>query len=134
MNGSCHCGAVTIAVPGRPDYLNLCNCTLCTKVGGLWGYFPASQVTIDGATGGYVRADEPSPYLSTHFCTACGCTTHWAPVRDDMPDRMGVNMRLFDTAELQGIEVRYANNRDHSEGAPRFYREPTIFDGVGVAP
>ena len=134
MNGSCHCGRVTIRVPGRPDYLNACNCTLCTKMGGLWGYFPRSQVAIVGETRSYVRADESEPYLGTHFCGHCGATTHWAPLADDAADRMGVNMRLFEPEELAGIEVRYGDRRSQDAVEPRrYYREPTLFDGLGAA-
>jgi hypothetical protein len=132
LHGGCHCGRVAIAVPGRPEYLNVCNCTLCTKLAGMWGYFPRSQVTIGGRTRGYIRTDLDETYLETHFCEGCGATTHWVPLRADMPDRMGVNMRLFDPDALTGIELRYGNNRDETPGAPRFHRAPTVFSAAGV--
>ena len=132
MNGSCHCGRVTIRVPAPPDYLNACNCTLCVKNGALWAYYPRGRVEIDGEARAYVRADEAEPYLSTNFCADCGSTTHWAPLAADAPDRMGVNMALFEPAELRGIEVRYGDRRNDYEGERRYYRAPTVFDGVGV--
>ena len=45
MKGTCPCGGVTVTVPGRPEYLNSCNCTLCWRLGGLWGYFDPAKVT-----------------------------------------------------------------------------------------
>ena len=132
MTGACHCGRVRLSVPGRPEYLNICNCTLCTKLGGMWGYFPRSKVTVDGETGAYVRADEAEPYLSSHFCKGCGSTTHWSPLAADAPDRMGVNMRLFDQVELAGIEVRYPDGRRGWEDGLQFYCQPTRFDGAGA--
>ena len=132
MNGSCHCGRVTIGVPGTPDYLNACNCTLCTKMSGLWGYFPRSRVAIAGDTRAYVR-DDIDAYLATHFCEHCGTTTHWSPLAEDAPDRMGVNMRLFDPASLTGVEVRYCDMRNDYDGPRRFYREPTRYGETETA-
>ena len=131
MTGSCHCGRVSVSVPAKPDYLNVCNCTLCTRIGGLWAYYPRTQVETRGETLSYIRADESDPYLATHFCGVCSTTTHWAPLAADAPDRMGVNMRLFDPAELAGIEVRYGDRRNHDTGQ-HYYRDPTIFDGIGA--
>lgn len=129
MRGACHCGRVTISIPGRPDYLNVCNCTQCWQRGGLWGYFPQSLVRIDGERSHYRRTDI-DVYLTTDFCSHCGITTSWTPDRSDMPDRMGINMRLFDAAELSGIEVRYGNGRDDGDDAPSHYRTPTVFGGA----
>lgn len=129
MNGACHCGGVAIAVPGRPDYLNSCNCSQCWQRGVLWGYFPRSQVRIDGAASRYRRTDI-DVYLTTDFCPRCGVTTNWTPARPDLDDRMGVNMRLFDPEGLRGVEVRYANGRDDGDDAPRHFRPPTVFAGA----
>ena len=31
MKGRCACGRVTLELPGRPDYINICNCDFCRK-------------------------------------------------------------------------------------------------------
>jgi hypothetical protein len=112
IKSSCHCGAVRISVARRPDYLNECNCRLCSSHGVWWGYFLAADVIVEGETKGYARADKPDPTVHIHFCGRCGCTTHFVPTehfagRTGVPDVRGVNMRLFDRAELRGIELRY---------------------------
>jgi len=100
----------------------------------MWAYYPKSAVEIGGETTRYVRADMADPHLSFHFCGACGATTNWAALPADAPDRMGVNMRLFDPAELKGVELRFGNRRDHDAVEPRhYYREATTFDGQGAA-
>ena len=38
-NLSCLCGKVRIEIPKRPDFINECNCTLCSKSGGPLGLF-----------------------------------------------------------------------------------------------
>ena len=109
FTGHCHCGAVTLAVARQPEYLNDCNCTLCTTRGGHWGYFRPAEVTITGATTAYVRTDTPDPALATHFCPVCGTTTHWVSVMREPYDRMGVNMRLFPAAARAGVELRHVD-------------------------
>jgi hypothetical protein len=133
MKGACLCGRVTIRVPARPDYMNACNCAFCTKLGAVWAYYALSAVEIEGEPRAYVRADVDNPTLSGNFCPDCGATTHWAPIGENHRDRAGINMRLFDPAELIGIEVRYGDRRNHSGADPRpYYRAPTIFDGEGA--
>jgi hypothetical protein len=75
-SGACHCGAVRITIPRKPDYVNNCNCTLCTKHAGLWGYYDPAEVSVSGDTRTYIRADMAEPAIGTHFCGECGCTTH----------------------------------------------------------
>lgn len=114
ITGTCHCGAVRITLPRRPDYINDCNCTLCTTLGALWCYFPVAEVRIEAAPGAiaaYVRADLDENWLSTHHCTTCGTTTHWAPLPGRSLDRMGVNVRMFDEEAMAGVEVREVDGR-----------------------
>jgi hypothetical protein len=112
MKGSCHCGAVTLKLASRPDYLNDCNCSLCSKHGVLWGYFATDDVVIVGETAAYTRADREQPAVRLHFCSICGCSTHWTPMPHIPQDRMGANMRLFNSAGLAGVELRFPNGRD----------------------
>ncbi len=133
MNGRCHCGAVTITVPTPPAYLNLCNCSACFKLGAMWSYYPASTVNVVGETQAYARSDKADPNLHFHFCGRCGATTHWSFIEPAGRDRMGVNARLFEPAELAGIEVRYGERRTADQAAERTYREPSIFAASGAA-
>ncbi|WP_420140421.1 GFA family protein [Sphingomonas sp.] len=131
MNGACHCGRVTVRVPGAPAYLNQCNCSVCSKLGALWGYYSRTEVTVDGAPADYVRADIDHPELEFHFCATCGSTTHYSML-DRASDRVAVNMRLIDPDELAGVEVRYGDRRNNPSGARTYYREPTIFGATGA--
>ena len=100
---------MTIAAP--PPDLNGCNCTLCGKNGGLWGYFDPKNVHIVGETTGYIRRDLTTPALITHFCPTCGVVTHWSPLPSISQGRMGVNMRLFPPEVLAGLETRHHDGR-----------------------
>ncbi|WP_298468263.1 GFA family protein [uncultured Erythrobacter sp.] len=112
MFGACHCGAVTVALVAKPEYINLCDCSLCAKSGGAWGYFTASDVAITGITSSYRRADYEKPAVEMHFCPSCGTTTHWVLTEHHEGDRVGVNMRIFEPSELNGIEARTLDGRN----------------------
>ncbi len=114
MIGGCHCGDVSVALPARPDYINLCDCSLCAKSGGAWGYFTADQVRIEGATRAYRRADRDTAAVEMHFCDTCGTTTHWVLTEHAEGDRVGVNMRIFAPSEVSGIEARTLDGRNWS--------------------
>ena len=116
MKGQCPCGGVTVTVPGRPEYLNSCNCTLCFRLGGLWGYYDPAEVAVEGETKAFQRTDI-EVWLDTNFCPTCSAVVSWTSVRDIGTPRMGVNMRLFDPDALVGLSVRFPSNRaDEGEG------------------
>lgn len=112
---SCLCGDVRIALAKRPDYVNECNCTLCSKSGARWAYFHPSEVVVEGATSGYCREDKAEPAADVRFCARCGSTTHFALTASAASrfgnGMTGVNMRLADEEDLAGIELRYPDGR-----------------------
>src|ERR1700761_7776796 len=115
LNLSCHCGQVRIEIPKRPDFINACNCTLCSKSGAQWAYFQPSDVRVEGATRGYSRTDKEDPAVNIHFCTHCGSTTHFLLTPSAIAKfgnvQMGVNMLLADDKDLAGVELRYPDGR-----------------------
>lgn len=102
IEGSCHCGAVRIAVPEAPAEVTHCNCSLCGKIGGLWAYYDPAEVTLEGETARYIWGDRT---LAVHHCSRCGVTVAWTPT-DPEYRRMGVNMRTVYGAGAERLPVR----------------------------
>ncbi|WP_417619785.1 GFA family protein [Parasphingorhabdus sp.] len=105
MKGQCHCGAVQIMLPGPPVEVLQCNCSLCRKTGWIGGYWHPDEVTVETqpeALNAYVQGDK---MITLWNCAICGSHTHWTP-RTAPPDRMGVNMRIFDYTDWQHLPVR----------------------------
>ncbi|MDE2239726.1 MAG: GFA family protein, partial [Rhodospirillales bacterium] len=100
LNLHCLCGQIHIQTSKRPDFINECNCTLCSKAGARWAYFHPSDVAIEGATKGYQRHDKENPAAEIQFCANCGSTTHFVLTESAVAKfgnvQMGVNMRLAD--------------------------------------
>jgi len=119
MIGNCACGAVSVTVARKPHYINFCNCSLCRKMGGAWGYYRADEVSVTGALTQFQREDIDPVCLITEFCPGCGAVVRWMPLPEHDDGRVGINMRLFDPAELAGIESRFPNGIDWNDNDDR---------------
>ena len=133
MKGVCACRAVTVTVARKPDYINFCNCSLCRKTGGGWGYFDTDEVAIEGTLAGFERPDIEEVFLITQFCPRCGAAVRWVPLPGDESRKVGVNMRLFDPSDLAGIETRFPDGinwideRPEQRHPPLPYGSSTVF-------
>lgn len=134
MTANCLCGAVSVTVSSKPEFIHDCNCSLCRKSGGAWGYFPTGEVATTGDTTSYLRLDKENAAAELQACTHCGTTTHWTfsksfREQNESIDLMGVNMRLFDPNDLKGVEVRFPNGKDWSGDGPFEYRRDAMMIG-----
>lgn len=122
MTGHCHCQAVSITVPMKPEFLFDCNCSLCRKSGVLWGYFALTEVVITGPTSTYCRTDRDNSKGALHFCGQCGSTTNWLPEASSENAVAIVNMRLFDQGELAGVPLEFPDGANWSGEGPFGFR------------
>lgn len=132
MQASCLCGAVRVSLARKPEYINDCNCSLCRRAGGAWGYYSNQDVNISGETSYFLRSDIENPAVAAHFCPSCGTSTHWAlseAYQRANPglDRVGVNMKLFAPKDLIGIEIRFPDGDGWTgKRPPGVRREPVL--------
>lgn len=134
IKANCACGAVSLSLRAKPDFVNDCNCTLCRSTGALWGYFETADLEVLGLTSTYHRRDRKIPGVAIHFCDLCGTVTHWtlteAFLKSNGPvDRLGVNMRLFETDDLEGVEVRFPDGRAWDGKSDYGYRRQPLVIG-----
>src|ERR1700761_6791062 len=128
---SCLCGQVRVEIQKQPDFINECNCTLCSKSGARWAYFHPSDVSVGGTPKGSRRADEDDPAAELQFCPHCGSTTHFTLTPSAVAKfgnvQLGVNVRLARESDLAGIELRYPDGQVWSgEGGFTYVRESRI--------
>ena len=128
---SCRCGQIRVECKKPPDYINACNCTLCSKAGARWGYFRPSDVSVEGTAKGYCREDKDDPAAEIRFCAKCGSTTHFVLTPSAVSrfgnSVMGVNMGVADESDLTGVELRYPDGQAWSgEGGFDYVREARI--------
>ena len=105
LTGSCHCGAVQVQVPRKPRHLTSCNCSICRRHAGLWGYYDRGKVRVIARKAALDRYCSGDRCLWLYRCSTCGCVTHWHPI-GRASTRMGVNFRNFDPSVIESTRVR----------------------------
>lgn len=106
IRAACHCGAVRIEIPARPESATSCNCSICRRLGALWAFFPLGAVRVEadsGATQEYAWGKMTRRFVR---CATCGCTTHVLPTEMSSEAEIEVNMRLFELAEIDQVQIR----------------------------
>lgn len=122
--GSCLCGAVSFEVAGSLPPPDACHCSRCRKQSGhFWVStdVPRNALTIRGAEN--LRWFQSSEKVRRGFCSACGSSLFWDPVKKDI---VGVAMGAFDqpTHTKLAIHIHVADKGDYYE----------ILDGVPQNP
>lgn len=105
LKDSCHCGAIQLSVAQKPQYLNQCHCSICYKYGTRWGYYTRNEVETQRKDEDEAIYQCSDKILDFCRCSHCGCVYAWLPI-DTKVDEVGVNMRMFDEADMEGVEVR----------------------------
>ncbi len=112
ISASCHCGAVQIGIPSKPEAVTSCNCSICRRLGALWAFFPVDDVRIQiapGATEEYLWGEKTRRFVR---CRTCGCTTHVYPVSPKPGSKVEVNVRLFEPESLGPFRIRCFDGAD----------------------
>ena len=104
IEASCHCGAVRLALPARPDRLNRCQCSICRRYGVSWCYYRPAEIAFVHGVGDTIAYVRDGGTLEFQRCARCGCVVSW---RDPTPDadRIGVNANLIEPSVLAGVPV-----------------------------
>jgi len=107
IEASCHCGNVSLSIKQKPKALISCNCSICHRLGALWGYFPPEEITVtikDSPTRAYQWGDKN---INFQHCPNCGCTTHYIPTKESGREKMAVNFSMVDKAVSDDIAVKH---------------------------
>ncbi len=131
MTSTCGCASVTVRIRKICAFIYDCDCSLCRKAGAAWGYFTRQEVAVHGQTMAFTRKDKFIPKVAIHFCVVCSSTTHFTltdayqAINPDI-DQVGVNMRLFEPEQLDGVEIQYPHGSTWSGEGPFGFRREKV--------
>jgi hypothetical protein len=116
ISGSCHCGATRFTVSKAPTEALACNCSYCSKSGGLWAYYTPEEFSAE--TPHRDKVYSKTGYNQHHFCPECGCQTYgispeWSlDGKHDLDKvKVGINIRLLDDVDLAAIRITKIDGR-----------------------
>ena len=111
FEASCHCGDIILKTERPPETVTSCNCSICHRLGALWGYYLQEKVE-------FAKFTEQHKYswgkqsITYHSCKRCGCTTHYTSTREDGSYRIAINTRMAARSATENIRVRHFDGAD----------------------
>jgi hypothetical protein len=118
IKGGCHCGATRFEVDEAPVKVTRCTCSLCSKRGALWAYYPTRQFRLETPQEQIATYQWRTKTVKHHFCGTCGCGTFsespdWSTGKPDFTNlRIGINARLFDDFDLEAVPVEVIDGKN----------------------
>lgn len=118
LKGSCHCGATQFELEAAPESLTRCTCTLCSKRGALWAYYPPAQFRLLTAPERMATYRWQTKTVKHHFCPTCGCGTFsespdWSSGQADFSNpRIAVNAHLLDEFDPYAVPLTVIDGRN----------------------
>src|SRR5690348_5145870 len=113
---SCTCGRLIATVAGDPVRVSMCHCLACQqRTGGVFAVqarFPATSVTITGASTEYVRTGDSGGRAHFHFCPTCGTTVYY--VAEAMPDVIAIPVGVFMEPTFPRPRISVYEERKHA--------------------
>ena len=113
IKGKCHCGKVSYEFNDTPEYTIRCNCSICRRLGTLWIYSDASNITLNGlsdtTTLSYSHGDME---LDFRTCKSCGTSVLWQSLATPGKGRMALNLNMAELKDIYEVPVRYYAGAD----------------------
>lgn len=98
-HGSCHCGAVKIEVDADLSRLVRCNCSICTKKGGLFTAVPEERFRLLQGADNLTLYQFNTKVSEHRFCKTCGIHPFGHP--RSAPEKFLINVRCLDDFDLE---------------------------------
>lgn len=106
IEGICHCGQVTFTFEADPDWLTSCNCSICRRLGTIWGHGSTEDIVVSAPEDGLISYSWRDGNIAFHTCKICGVTTHWSGIKGDSIGKLAVNCALADPEALSRYKIR----------------------------
>lgn len=107
IKGSCHCGNIFVTIERLPRSVTSCNCSVCYRLGAIWGYYHPEKVNIFSRTAPLAEYSWGKEHMLFFHCARCGCVTHYETTEASGNNWVGINFRMMNASLITTIPVRY---------------------------
>ena len=104
--GACHCRAVKFKVDLDLSGALQCNCSICSKLGAVWAFAPASQFKLQSGQESLEDYQFGKKTLHHIHCTHCGIETFAEGKMPDGTPTVGINLRCLDGVDVTKLSPR----------------------------
>lgn len=110
-SGSCHCGGIAFEVEGEFDEAISCNCSICSRKGGLLWFVPRASVKLLTPESAMATYRFHTKRVQHHFCPTCGIHPFSEGADPKGNPIAVVNIRCLDGVDLAAVPVRHFDGR-----------------------
>ena len=103
--GRCHCGGIVFEVDGEIDQAIDCNCSMCSKRGGLLWFAPREALRLSTPEAGLSTYRFNTMKIAHHFCPTCGIAPFGEGVGPDGASMAAVNVRCLEGVDLGTLKT-----------------------------
>ena len=109
--GSCHCGNVRFEVQTDLSTVLACNCSICSRVGYLLNFVPASQFKLLEGKNAQSDYQFNKKHIHHLFCKTCGVRSFGHGKGPDGAETYAVNVRTLDGVDLEKLVVKKVDGK-----------------------
>ncbi len=109
--GACHCNKVRFEV--QTDLANVisCNCSICSRVGYLLAFVPATQFKLLAGEGAQTDYQFNKKNIHHLFCSTCGVRCFGHGTGPGGKAMYAVNVRALDGVDVDALNVKKVDGR-----------------------
>jgi hypothetical protein len=122
--GTCHCNAVRFTVLVDPASGTRCNCSACTKIGGIGAILKPAAFTLLAGEENLTTYEWGAKIARRFFCKTCGVHCFSRGFLNELGgDFVGVNLNTLDDVDMGRVTLSYWDGR-HDNWQAGTRREP----------
>jgi len=110
--GGCHCGAVRYEVQTDLAFTATCNCSMCSKMGWIMTFVPASQFTLLSGEDQLIDYQFHKKVIHHLFCKTCGIRSFGRGVDKDGNGTVCVNVYCLEGVDRSTLQPQMFNGKD----------------------
>jgi hypothetical protein len=109
--GSCHCGNIAFEVEGEFTEALDCNCSFCSRRGGLLGFVPRDSLRLKTPEENISTYTFNSHRIKHRFCANCGIGPFAEATGPDGTPMAAVNLRCLPAIDLASLKMKHHDGR-----------------------
>ena len=109
--GGCHCGNVAFEVETELGPVMECNCSHCSKKGGLMTFVPDANFTLLRGEDAQTEYRFNKKAIQHLFCSTCGVQSFARGKGRDGAAMVAINVRCLDGVEPSSLTIQQVDGR-----------------------